>query len=1117
MIDESFEKLLAQCGEEWTNFDHAACVPKGAAVLEMWHKVARVALNSNSAHRGGAATGQIVKWAEQAILRHVPAARSLEFVPGSGTLANRRAVLGALQNPPRFVDKGLRRDVVLCSATEHSSIVLSLPAEIRLRGYTVEPVPVNHRGVVKMDALLALLRKYEKRVALVSIHAVNNETGAVQPLSEIRRAVSEHAPQALLHSDFAQGLYLLFQMNDLPDLVTFTTYKIGGPHLGIILGTGEALPLRAEHMGTPDVAAIAAAAVAVTEAAAVLPQAVHHCTTLVGKLKDALKEAIPSARIVSPDGASPFILSVQFPRQQSRVLTKELGERGILTSSGSACASQNKSDGPSHVLRAMGYSPQDSYATLRLSLGGDNTEADVTKLVAALKEIISTLPVSKPEKKKKDQIRRTPGSVPVGGVKGMEFRPATAQAEIPCVEVDAADITRVTEYNVIKVSFGELSLKKENRGIFERVLRQHVKSLTRKLDPDLSIDDRLGPEHDRTTFLAFLVLHKLGAMPIGLARTVVQQLQRVSGTAKICPMVVIPRTDVHSPLADIQKVATMALRLVKTALDEGASPESTFAVRTRRMCGVTQFPEETGLINEIIGKKIGSWHMAGGPAGTAMTVNLKKADIRVTIEVRAKFVFVYHESYEGMRGLPAGSQGGGLALFTDGNIKSVAEAALAQISRGVHIDFVYISDIKRQTHHRAQTTKITNPPSHDESLDDDSSTESKMETGAGGVATIVDELNKFQQAPGTVTVLGIPGTKDMFHLPALMACSYIAWMQRNKSLLVGNLWETREPIRPWLVLKALERASGVMLLPSYFELQLQEQQDPTQPSRLPAIAEDVPVPLNIAGIPQLAQRILSAAQAAVTLWHSSAPDSFHQHTFDFPSLLRSIQESPAPVPSLGQTPAEVVLLLSGGIDSPVAGWQLLQSGFRVSMVHFTTDIDKSEVVQQIWQHLRKHGDERVGPLHIVPYERIQRKIVAVCEESYRTVMYKVLMLRIANRIAARRKALAVATGDAWGQVASQTPGNLRALRSFSDLPVLSPLLFCYKEQIIKQAQRIGTFDYSTCKGTEDCCVLFQPRSPALKAKKPQLEGYLQELEANHALEDEYVSPLLESGITILQQ
>jgi thiamine biosynthesis protein ThiI len=179
----------------------------------------------------------------------------------------------------------------------------------------------------------------------------------------------------------------------------------------------------------------------------------------------------------------------------------------------------------------------------------------------------------------------------------------------------------------------------------------------------------------------------------------------------------------------------------------------------------------------------------------------------------------------------------------------------------------------------------------------------------------------------------------------------------------------------------------------------------------------------------------------------------------------------------------LVSLISGGIDSPVAAYRMMQRGCRIIFVHFHSapylDKTSQEKVRQLVTRLTRHQYE--SRLFLVPFGEIQRQIVAAVSRPLRVVLYRRMMLRIAEAVAKKDRAKALVTGESLGQVASQTLENMSTVQEAATLPILRPLVGMDKQEIIDQARRIGTFDISSIPD-QDCCQLFVPKHPATKAR-----------------------------------
>ncbi|MDO8834427.1 MAG: tRNA uracil 4-sulfurtransferase ThiI [Vicinamibacterales bacterium] len=179
----------------------------------------------------------------------------------------------------------------------------------------------------------------------------------------------------------------------------------------------------------------------------------------------------------------------------------------------------------------------------------------------------------------------------------------------------------------------------------------------------------------------------------------------------------------------------------------------------------------------------------------------------------------------------------------------------------------------------------------------------------------------------------------------------------------------------------------------------------------------------------------------------------------------------------------VAALMSGGIDSPVAAFRLMKRGCSVVLVHFHSypflSRASQEKVRDIARLLTRH--QMRTRLHLVPFGELQRQVVLTVPPGLRVVIYRRLMLRIAERIALDADARALVTGESIGQVASQTLDNMTVIAGATRMPVLRPLVGMDKEEIVAEAQRIGTYDISIVPD-EDCCQLFTPRSPETHAR-----------------------------------
>ena len=197
------------------------------------------------------------------------------------------------------------------------------------------------------------------------------------------------------------------------------------------------------------------------------------------------------------------------------------------------------------------------------------------------------------------------------------------------------------------------------------------------------------------------------------------------------------------------------------------------------------------------------------------------------------------------------------------------------------------------------------------------------------------------------------------------------------------------------------------------------------------------------------------------------------HTFIFCEQIAGVGGFP-----LG-TNGKAMLLLSGGIDSPVAGWSSMRRGLEIECVHFYSYPYTSELARQKVVDLARVLSRYAGviKLHLVPFTEVQTSFAGIGQDNLIITLMRRAMLRITTQLAEREGALAVVTGDSLGQVASQTLSSMNVIGRATVLPLLRPLVMMDKSEIVDLSKTIGTYDLSILP-YEDCCTLFVPKSPA---------------------------------------
>ncbi len=345
--------------------------------------------NPSSVHAEGRASRRLVEDARAVIAAAIGAdPRNVVFTSG-GTEANSLALTPGLRR-----NSGLPINRLVVAAIEHASVL----AGGRFPREAIETLGVNRSGVVDLDHLREILA--DGPPALVSVMSANNETGALQPVAEIADMV--HGAGGLLHVDAVQTLGKIpFNFSELKaDLISISAHKIGGPKgagalvladgvaalEGVIQGGGQEQGRRA---GTENVAGIAGFGAAVTAAMASLDGDMNR----VEKLRNRLEIGLRQTRGVfvfsenTPRLPNTTLFTVPDLKAETAVIGFDL--EGIAVSSGSACSSGKVQ--PSHVLEAMGFSPELAKGAVRLSLGWSTTEADIDCGLEAWRKLASAL------------------------------------------------------------------------------------------------------------------------------------------------------------------------------------------------------------------------------------------------------------------------------------------------------------------------------------------------------------------------------------------------------------------------------------------------------------------------------------------------------------------------------------------------------------------------------------------------------------------------------------------------------------------------------------------------------------------------------------------------------
>lgn len=351
--------------------------------------------NPSSTHGIGRFARHAIQVAREQIAHFLGANPNQLIFTSGGTEANHSALFGAW-----LYAKSEVRPHFISTAIEHHAVLHTLEF-LKTLGADVTLIPVNRHGIVDVRALVNAVRP---STVCVSVMAVNNEIGTIQPLDELAARVKEKKANILLHTDMIQALpFERLNLNQrLIDLATLSAHKIHGPKgvgllylkektnwTPVLYGGAQEHKRRA---GTENVAGIVGFGAAVEELATHFEERIQHIKRMQAMLKECLS-TVPHIEFISPDIASgiaaPTILSVRFPGVSNDVLLMRLDLEGVAASAGSACTAGSIE--PSHVLQACQLSATEIREVVRFSFSADTTESDILQATETIRQVVATL------------------------------------------------------------------------------------------------------------------------------------------------------------------------------------------------------------------------------------------------------------------------------------------------------------------------------------------------------------------------------------------------------------------------------------------------------------------------------------------------------------------------------------------------------------------------------------------------------------------------------------------------------------------------------------------------------------------------------------------------------
>lgn len=367
--------------------DNAATTPLLPEVIEAVNDAMVHYANPSSLHSLGAGAEKLVRASRAEVAGLLDVKPAEIYFTSGGTEANNLAIKGLLA-------RSGRRGRLITSRIEHPS-VLAVFRELEREGWDVQYIPVDDGGSLSLAALEEALAE---PVLLVSIMAVNNETGTVQPIKEIVNMVREKQPQAVIHCDAVQAPGKIpFSPKELGiDMVSLSAHKIHGPKgvgalflarqgliRALLEGGGQEGGLRSGTENVPGIAGFGRAAGLARD----FQRGLDWVTRLRSRFEEGLADF--SCRVISPSDGVPHILAVTFPGFRGEILLQALSKCGIYVSTGAACS--GKKGHLSHVAGAMGLDEDSIHGLLRFSFSRLNTSDEIDYALGKLKQVLEDL------------------------------------------------------------------------------------------------------------------------------------------------------------------------------------------------------------------------------------------------------------------------------------------------------------------------------------------------------------------------------------------------------------------------------------------------------------------------------------------------------------------------------------------------------------------------------------------------------------------------------------------------------------------------------------------------------------------------------------------------------
>lgn len=955
------------------NFDYLANVSFDQDSLKYYGLYCSSMYNKNSNHRLGSNTNKIYDISTENVLKCFDGYKYVEFIPGGASMANKRSILGSIPTRPKIID-GIRKDIILVSSIEHTSIINYIVPILLNNDYTVMMIQCENNGTISLDNLEQLLECYGKRIVLVSIMNVNNETGIIQNVPSYASKVKEFDQSIIFHSDITQGLSVFWNQEGKykPDILTFSGYKLGGPHLGIVISKYK---LSDDYTGTPDVASIYTLSIVIENKF----QKDKLCELKYQEVKIYILDNILrwfndnniKYNLLSTIGNSlNNIISLLLYGYQGKIIQQMLSDEDICIGAGSACQSGKQSG--SHVIRGMGYSTEVTFNLVRISWGdiinvNESGPQDNIKNKEYAMILINNF--CKIVDKMKPLIRLPKSILSSTKLKGI-FEPIVKRKET--LDKFGKMVDNIHDYDLvvniltrrIKLSISETFLKGGNKYKFVNDLKLDILNRV----PDKNIWDINST--DGSIILSIKDQNLALESQSELIYSVVQILKYIPGISLIIPQYSIPSYSNQDTLNKLMKV-------VMYLYNSNRRGNESIAIRTT-INSKLFLNYKSQELNIILGELLVEKFKA--------PVNLKNPHIEFNIEINQNRINVSIERFVGIVGLPLGSEGNVAIILNNKNSLRSLISAIQLSTRGSKIVCYSYIDIKDYD----KVIRKINPYITYKLI--------KMEDNIIQLLSTISERNVIYEINTSNFIPYINYLKEL-------GDSYGKYITTVTSHMLFDD-----------ILKYLSGTGIDYFIPLYDDELIQ--------------------------------------------------DTVSSYSYG------------------------IISMISGGIDSPVSTKLMYDycksRGLPIKLIHFSSNINKVDVVKGIRDKIDKNLE-----LYIIDFSNLQEEITKVCPEKYRTMLYKIFMVQITNKIGEIDNLQCIVMGNSWGQVASQTCENLYITNKFSKLPIYNPLLGLPKIQIISRAREIDTYNASICTGTNDCCIMYLPKHPVLKANGEIIRDHIE--------------------------